>query len=312
MIRTRALRWWTAFDVALWVPLGTSAAAIVALQRTIDAHRADGEARSGAIADVGVALRLLPSLGGESQRAQRVAEPVMVFVVMPAFLVATGVAVGGVAGAVAAAAPLVALWVLLYRRVAAAAGRRPPVEVVADRDRVGTLPNAITCCRMLALGFFPVVLAAGNLEALLFLATMNCSDWADGFVARRYQAESKVGMMLDPATDRLMIIVVVVSMMAADLISPVLGGGVLVRELATVVLGVTLFRPRADGVPRATVRGAGRIGFALLNLGLVGLLASPPDGLRWAAEAGVAVGLVLSFYALVQYVADARVAVPGS
>ena len=139
---------------------------------------------------------------------------------------------------------------------------------------------------------------------------MNCSDWADGFVARRYQSESKLGAILDPAVDRLMVIVVVVSMMADDLIPPVLGGPVLLRELATVVLGVTMFRPTAGGAPKTRVRAAGRVGFALLNLGLVGLLASPPDVVRWAAEAGVAVGLVLSFYALFQYVADARVAPP--
>ena len=122
------------------------------------------------MADVGVALRLIPELGGESQRAQRVAEPVMVFVVMPAFLVATGVALGGVAGGVIAAAPLVGLWTLLYRRVAAALRHGPSVAPRgADLDRVWTLPNAITFCRMAALGFFPLVLAAGNWR--------RCSSW---------------------------------------------------------------------------------------------------------------------------------------
>ena len=286
------------FDIALWVPLGTSPAAISALRQTIDGD----EGR--VLKHVRVATRLLPDLGGESQRAQRVAEPIMVFVVMPAFLVATGVALGGPPGGMAAAMPLAVLWTLLYHRVAAALRHGPPAAG-ADRDRVWTLPNAITFSRMAALGFFPLVLAAGNREALLFLATMNCSDWADGFVARRYQSESRLGAILDPAVDRLMVIVVVVSMLADDLIPPLLGGPVLLRELATVVLGVTLFRPAAGGAPKTRVRAAGRVGFALLNLGLVGLLASPPDALRWAAEAGVAVGLVLSFYALIQYVADA-------
>jgi len=260
-----------------------------------------------------LALRLIPASAAERSGGHRVAESVMVFVVSPLFVLATGLALGGGIGAVLAALFLgvfgATLFAKVRMRVAGIPDVAEPVEPAATAARVFTVANVITFGRLIGIGFFPLVLSAnGHLRAMLFLATLNCTDWADGFVARQYGAGSRLGQMLDPAVDRLMVVVVVAAMIADHLVPLSLGTLVLLRELAIVVLGVTLLRPGADEAPRATVHFAGRAGFAILNLALVGLLIggrTPPPAIRAPGYAGVVAGSLLSYFALWEYVRQA-------
>jgi len=69
------------------------------------------------------------------------------------------------------------------------------------------LPNLITLTRVAA-----VPLVAGcaylkwNWAAAALFALAGLSDYADGYVARKYNYESRLGMLLDPLADKLVIV----------------------------------------------------------------------------------------------------------
>ena len=71
------------------------------------------------------------------------------------------------------------------------------------------LPNLITALRI---GFIPLFLAlfyvdpaaAGHPWAALLFALLAASDWLDGYLARRWQASSALGALLDPIADKLL------------------------------------------------------------------------------------------------------------
>ena len=78
-------------------------------------------------------------------------------------------------------------------------------------DRVWTVPNGISLGRLLLVPVFAWLIAAGHdLAALGVLALAGLSDWLDGVIARRFNQSSKLGAMLDPAADRLYILVTLV------------------------------------------------------------------------------------------------------
>jgi CDP-diacylglycerol--glycerol-3-phosphate 3-phosphatidyltransferase len=66
------------------------------------------------------------------------------------------------------------------------------------------LPNAVTLLRLLLVPLFGGAIAQGRaVAAPLLLAALALSDWLDGYLARRFRAESRLGALLDPIADKL-------------------------------------------------------------------------------------------------------------
>jgi cardiolipin synthase len=66
------------------------------------------------------------------------------------------------------------------------------------------LPNAITIARLLLVPVFGWSIVAGRAAlAPSLLVALALSDWLDGFLARRYRVESRLGTLLDPVADKL-------------------------------------------------------------------------------------------------------------
>src|SRR5690606_32200786 len=97
------------------------------------------------------------------------------------------------------------------RRVRRRRARRPGGRMTRSADRVWTVPNAISVARLLLVPVFAWLIVAGHdLAALAVLAVAGFSDWLDGVIARRFDQSSRLGAMLDPAADRLYILVTLV------------------------------------------------------------------------------------------------------
>ena len=82
------------------------------------------------------------------------------------------------------------------------------------------LPNALTLARILLIPVFVVVFflpaeGARAAAALLFGAAA-CTDWLDGYLARRLNQTSRFGAFLDPVADKLMVCTVLVLLVQAD------------------------------------------------------------------------------------------------
>ncbi|MBK8725741.1 MAG: CDP-diacylglycerol--glycerol-3-phosphate 3-phosphatidyltransferase [Holophagaceae bacterium] len=68
-----------------------------------------------------------------------------------------------------------------------------------------TLPNALTLLRILAIPFFAIAVWYGHLwEALIIFVAAGLTDLLDGWIARRFNQRSRLGAILDPAADKLL------------------------------------------------------------------------------------------------------------
>ncbi len=68
-----------------------------------------------------------------------------------------------------------------------------------------TLPNALTLLRILAIPFFAIALWYDRMwEALAIFVAAGLTDLLDGWIARTFNQKSKLGGILDPAADKLL------------------------------------------------------------------------------------------------------------
>lgn len=98
------------------------------------------------------------------------------------------------------------------------------------------LPNQLSLFRIAVVPVI-LILYPFEYEALRlfcsFLFWLACmSDWLDGFLARRYKLESKVGAILDPIADRLLTGAALILLVQAQYLWAWMAGLLLSREIA--------------------------------------------------------------------------------
>lgn len=129
--------------------------------------------------------------------------------------------------------------------------------------RVLTVPNLISFARLLLVPVFAVLLVRRqDLWAFAVLAVSGASDWLDGVLARRLGQVSRLGQLLDPAADRLFILVTIVALAWRGVVPWWLVVALVARD---VVLALMLLVLARAGEPPLPVHLAGKAGtFALL------------------------------------------------
>ncbi|GEA88734.1 CDP-alcohol phosphatidyltransferase family protein [Cellulomonas cellasea] len=182
-------------------------------------------------------------------------------------------------------------------------------EQGAVSDRVLTVPNVISLVRLVLVPVFAVLIAVGNDGwALVVLAVSGASDWLDGVLARRLGQVSKLGQMLDPAADRLFILVTLLGLAWRDLVPWWLVAVLVARDVLLLGLFAVVARHGYGPLP---VHLAGKAGtFALLYAFPLLLLA------EWRAPIGTVSyvlgwafawwGIALYWFAGLIYVVQAR------
>ncbi|WP_235518340.1 CDP-alcohol phosphatidyltransferase family protein [Cellulomonas sp. Leaf334] len=186
-------------------------------------------------------------------------------------------------------------------------------EAVASNDvvstRVLTVPNVISLVRLLLVPVFALLIVRGHDGwAVAVLAVSGASDWLDGVLARRLGQVSRLGQLLDPAADRLFIIVTLVALAWSGVVPWWLLGVLVLRDVVLAVMLVVLARA---GFAPLQVHLAGKAGtFALLYAFPLLLLA------QWSSWVGVVAGVVgwacalwgvaLYWFSAVVYLTQAR------
>ena len=126
--------------------------------------------------------------------------------------------------------------------------------------------------------------------AILVLAVSGASDWLDGVLARRLGQVSRLGQLLDPAADRLFILVTLVALAWRDVVPWWLLAVLVLRDVVLAVMLLVLGRAGYAPLP---VHLAGKAGtFALLYAFPLLLLA------EWDSWVGVVAGVVGWAFAL--------------
>jgi cardiolipin synthase len=189
------------------------------------------------------------------------------------------------------------------------AGARDRTGRERVHDRLLTVPNLITAVRLAGLPLFAwLVLGPRRLfVAFCVLVVIATTDWIDGYVARRFDQVSRVGKLVDPLVDRLLLATAVITLMIAGLLPWPLVVLILVRD--ALVLGASLVW--FGGVPPIPVSNTGKLATALLMIGVPAFLLA---GIGWSGSTIIAVlgwiatvmGIATYYLAGVRYLRVAR------
>jgi len=125
----------------------------------------------------------------------------------------------------------------------------------AGLDRIWTIPNVISFCRLaLVPVFFWLLVTRQDGAALAVLIAATASDFVDGFIARRFNQVTRIGTLLDPASDRLFIAASVIGLTVREMIPLPLLVAVLARD--AVLLAIVVVRGiRVRDFPRVNLLG---------------------------------------------------------
>lgn len=141
-------------------------------------------------------------------------------------------------------------------------------------DKIFTIPNLISFIRLCLVPVFLVLLFNGyNLPATLLFALAAGTDWVDGQIARRTHTVTKLGQLLDPAVDRILMIAGVAGLFFVGRLPLWIILLVVVRDLLLLVGGGCLLRKYHLRIP---VVFMGKVATTLLFVGFAGLLLNWP------------------------------------
>lgn len=189
------------------------------------------------------------------------------------------------------------------------AGARTDAGHERVHDRVVTVPNAITAVRLLGLPLFAWLVLGPQryLAAFWLLVAVATTDWVDGYVARRFDQVTRIGKLVDPLVDRLLLATATITLLLAGLLPWPLLALILVRDL--VVLGLSLLW--FGGVPPIPVSRTGKLATALLMIGVPAFLLAGVDwvgasAIRVLGWAATVAGIVVYYVAAARYARVAR------
>ena len=148
---------------------------------------------------------------------------------------------------------------------------------------IATLPNALSAARILLIPAFVwlIVDRDTTFTGLLLFGVVVCTDWLDGYVARRTGQVSEVGKMLDPTADRLAIAAGLVALVARGAFPLWAALLIMVRDVAILIAGVMLLVTRKA---RIEVRFVGKVATFSLVVA-IGLIAWGNLGYPFSAAA---------------------------
>ena len=138
------------------------------------------------------------------------------------------------------------------------------------RDIYFTVPNLISALRIISIPFISVLISKHEMiAALALIAISSASDGLDGIIARAFNQVSKIGQILDPIADRLLIFCSILALGVADIIPWWMLIVVGLRDLIMAILVLILAQHDYGPLP---VHFVGKAGTAMLMIAIVALI----------------------------------------
>ena len=138
------------------------------------------------------------------------------------------------------------------------------------RDIYFTVPNFISLLRIISIPFIAMLVSHHRMvTALVVLALSAISDGLDGLIARSFNQVSKIGQILDPIADRLLIFCSILALGVANIIPWWMLIVVGLRDLIMAVLILVLAQHDYGPLP---VHFVGKAGTAMLLIAIVALI----------------------------------------
>ncbi|BBX58681.1 CDP-diacylglycerol--glycerol-3-phosphate 3-phosphatidyltransferase [Mycobacterium shottsii] len=152
------------------------------------------------------------------------------------------------------------------------------MKPVLAQNRVLTVPNLLSAIRLALIPVFVYVMliAPAHGWAVAILMFSGASDWADGKIARLLNQSSRLGVLLDPAVDRLYMITVPIVLGLSGIVPWWFIAALLARDAA---LALTLPALWSRGVSALPVTYVGKAATFALMAGFPVLLLGQWDAL---------------------------------
>lgn len=149
-----------------------------------------------------------------------------------------------------------------------------------DTDAVLTVPNVLSFIRLLGIPTFCMLILIGqDIAAVCLLALFGCTDWVDGYVARRLRQRTALGAKLDPIADRFYILATVAVLLIRGIVPVWFVAVLFARDLMLLLLLPIL---RRHGIASLPVNFTGKAATLLLLLAMPLILLGAPEALGWA------------------------------
>jgi CDP-diacylglycerol--glycerol-3-phosphate 3-phosphatidyltransferase len=179
-------------------------------------------------------------------------------------------------------------------------GGPPPQTTAGEPLRPWTIPNLIGYLRIALVPVF-LILALGSGDgrdttAAVLYAVIGGSDYLDGMAARLTGQYSRLGALLDPLTDRLLVVSGVAVTWHFELLPRWALAVLLAREVA--MLGLTQLALRTGMDLRINMAGRWAVWPTMFSIFLA-MVAS-----TWVSEALLYLGLAMTLYATALYFRD--------
>jgi CDP-diacylglycerol--glycerol-3-phosphate 3-phosphatidyltransferase len=180
----------------------------------------------------------------------------------------------------------------------------PPVEETAVK--IINIPNLLSLSRILSVPVFILLMLEPNpvraLAAGVVFSLASATDWLDGYLARKWGQVTKVGKLLDPIADKILIMAALVTLVEirSDVVHSWMAIVLIGREFA-----VTGLRAIASSegiiIPAETV-GKYKVGAQITTV--LSLLLYQYWDQEWMRQLGwfaLWVAMILAVYSAVQY-----------
>ena len=181
----------------------------------------------------------------------------------------------------------------------------PPRPAERVSTAIRTVPNAVTLARLLLMPLCAYLLATGRFGwGIALTAVVGSTDWVDGWLARRTGQVSRLGQLLDPLADRLLIVSVAIALVIQDVVPWQAAVLLLARDLV-LLCAWPLLKRRGIEPPEVILLGKAAtlvLLFALpvLTLGATGVAVA--DAARVLGLLGLWAGVVMYYLAGAVYV----------
>lgn len=171
--------------------------------------------------------------------------------------------------------------------------------------RIKTIPNIITICRLVFLVPFIFIALDDPFVGAIIAAALGATDFLDGWIARKFHQESELGRILDPISDRALMLVSLTVFLIADVLPIWFVVVIGIRELAVTFGTLFIFSKKKV---RMDVNYIGKVGaFAAMVATPAWVMSETTHGTvqtlwLWFAifESIIAIGG--GYYSLIEYV----------
>ncbi|MBI5049520.1 MAG: CDP-diacylglycerol--glycerol-3-phosphate 3-phosphatidyltransferase [Nitrospirae bacterium] len=164
------------------------------------------------------------------------------------------------------------------------------------------IPTLITFSRILLIPLFILVVAARPLFGTFIFALASVTDLLDGYIARKSKQVTKLGVLLDPLADKLLVISALIVLVDMGLIDAWIAIVIIAREF--IVIGLRIAALSKDIIIPAEMGGKIKTVTQFVSIFILLIARSPLISFDYLDDIGIvllSIGMLIGIVSGIQY-----------